>query len=466
MSTRTTRATLSKRDANTLAAANGADPSEQGASKRAKKHVSVEEKDEFDTSDQEFDDEALIAAAEEAESAASNLASSQPEPLSSQPAPIETTPSKSTVASSQSPSATPRSTLRQSTLFASSSNGKLSQSSASNSASGSDPLPKLQPPSDPSSDPLWLERQTMSPAWFELLRPEMQKPYFSTTLKSFLASEDKAGKKTYPPRELIYSWSRLVPSPQHVRVVVVGQDPYHGPNQACGLSFSVPKGVPVPPSLRNMYKELTTEYPGSFRAPNHGCLDGWAKQGVLMLNACLTVSAGAAASHHGKGWEGLTKFILKKIAEQASASGSSSNKGSKPMADSKIASMFANVQKKAQTQSAANSNPGDKEKKEAQTPPTSKPTTTTTSTSTKLDGAEQATECKGIVFLVWGAPAAKTLAEAGVTEKMANVLILKSPHPSPLSAHRGFLGNGHFKKANDWLKQQYGESGMIDWSQL
>lgn len=293
----------------------------------------------------------------------------------------------------------------------------------------------------------------MSPSWFSLLQPEMSKPYFSATLKSFLAAEDKAGKKTYPPRELIYSWSRLVPSPSHVRVVVVGQDPYHGPGQACGLSFSVPKGIATPPSLRNIYKELSTEYPGTFKAPNHGCLDGWAKQGVLMLNACLTVSAGQAASHHGKGWEGLTKNILKKIADEAAGSAAAKAANANATANSKIATMFAKVEKKN------NGSRTDAKTDMAATPKE-------TGVNGQSDGKEGVAQCKGVVFLVWGAPAAKTLAEAGVTDKSHNVLILKSAHPSPLSAHRGFLGNGHFKKANDWLKQRYGESGTIDWSKL
>lgn len=279
----------------------------------------------------------------------------------------------------------------------------------------------------------------------------MEKPYFSSTLKTFLAAEDRAGKKTYPPRELIYSWSRLVPSPRHVRIVVVGQDPYHGPGQACGLSFSVPKGIATPPSLKNIYKELATEYPGTFRPPNHGCLDGWAKQGVLMLNACLTVSAGAAASHHGKGWEGLTKHILKRIADEAAGSSAAKAASAHATANSKIASMFAKAQNKLSSQSGSDH--------QAVSQPAA-------STESKEGAKGDEAQSRGVVFLVWGAPAAKTLAEAGVTEKNPNILILKSPHPSPLSAHRGFLGNGHFKKANDWLKQRYGEEGMIDWTNL
>ncbi|CDW96953.1 hypothetical protein [Sporisorium scitamineum] len=430
----TTRTTLSKRDANTLASDAAADTVQEATVKRAKKETAALE-DEFDTFDQDLDDQALLAATEEIESAAYNQASSQPDPsqTASTSASLHTTPSRTnTTTNPSSSSSTPRSSLKQATLFP-----------TQTTTTPADPLPKLQPPKDIASDPLWLERQTMSPSWFDVLKPEMDKPYFSRTLKTFLAAEDAAGKKTYPPRQLIYSWSRLVPSPRHVRVVVVGQDPYHGPDQACGLSFSVPKGVRVPPSLRNIYKELATEYP-AFKAPSHGCLDGWARQGVLLLNACLTVSAGAANSHNGKGWEGLTRHILKKIADEAAGSSAAKAANANAAVNCKIASMFA---KQSKSQSAS-------EEK--------------SSTAGKEGGEEGNGEVqsKGIVFLVWGAPAAKTLADAGVTDKNANILILKSPHPSPLSAQRGFFGNGHFKKANEWLKQRYGEEGMIDWSKL
>ncbi|SNX84494.1 related to UNG1 - Uracil-DNA glycosylase [Melanopsichium pennsylvanicum] len=458
-----TSTTPSKRDGSTLSA-DKHDLTQHGSVKRFKTDTAPQH-DEFDTSDQEFDHEALIAATDQAESAASNYGSSQPDPFSSsksstiKSSPSSTmTPSQPKVASSTT--STPRSSLRQTTLF-SQSNG--TKSTASSPQSVSAPMPKISSPSDPLSDPLWLERQTMSPQWFTLLRPEMEKPYFSTTLKTFLASENKSGQKTYPPPELIYSWSRLVPTPQHVRVVVLGQDPYHGAGQACGLSFSVPKGVAVPPSLKNIYKELAMEYAGEFEVPKHGCLDGWARQGVLMLNACLTVSAGAAASHHGKGWEGLTKHVLKNIADEAAGSNAAKKANANAAAGSKIASMFAKVEAKANTDTTQpkhgtekcitdSTEQAEEERKKDE--------------HGKHSGGITQTQCKGVVFLVWGAPAAKTLSEAGVTDKTPNILILKSPHPSPLSAHRGFLGNGHFKKANEWLKQRYGEQGMIDWSKL
>ncbi|KDN53335.1 uracil-DNA glycosylase [Tilletiaria anomala UBC 951] len=242
----------------------------------------------------------------------------------------------------------------------------------------------------------------MDPEWFARLENEMKKDYFKK-LKSFLKAEQAAQKKIYPPEHLIHSWSREAPL-HKVKVVVLGQDPYHGPGQACGHSFSVPKGVAVPGSLKNIYKELASEYPGAFAPPKHGDLTGWAKQGVLLLNACLTVSAGQAGSHHGKGWEPFTRSVLKLVAQEAAKGGSSV-------------------------------------------------------------GGSSST-CKGVVFLVWGQPAARSLIEAGINDKSPNILILRSPHPSPLSAHRGFLGNGHFKKANEWLEKRYGPGGGIDWAQL
>jgi len=152
-----------------------------------------------------------------------------------------------------------------------------SVSSQAKSSNGTTPKkatdsPKLRPAIPPKTvlthgDPR-IEEETMDQEWYNRLKGEMEKPYF-TKLKSFLKEETTAGRVTYPPANLIHSWSRMTPL-STVKVVVVGQDPYHGPGQACGHSFSVPKGVPVPGSLRNIYKELTTEYGTSFKAPNHG----------------------------------------------------------------------------------------------------------------------------------------------------------------------------------------------------
>ncbi|WFD21836.1 uracil-DNA glycosylase [Malassezia equina] len=218
------------------------------------------------------------------------------------------------------------------------------------------------PYSGTKEDPLLLERSTMGKAWFDRLEPAMRQDSFAR-LKAFLDAEKRAGKTIYPPANLIHSWSRTTPL-EKVKVVIVGQDPYHQPGQACGHSFSVPVGKAVPASLQNIYKELKAEFP-DFQRPSHG---------------------------------------------------------------GPLASMFAN-----QSHAGTDSGPS-----------------------------------KGVVFLAWGLPAAKTLAEAGVTEKTPNVLLLRSPHPSPLSAHRGFLGNGHFAKANEWLEDptRHGKGGGIRWGDL
>lgn len=165
-----------------------------------------------------------------------------------------------------------------------------------------------------------------------------------------------------------------------VKVVILGQDPYHGPNQAHGLSFSVRPGIPAPPSLMNMYKELANDIPG-FTIPQHGCLQSWAEQGVLLLNTVLTVEAGQAHSHANLGWETFTDRVISALNE-------------------------------------------------------------------KRDG---------IVFLLWGAHAQR---KGSIIDTQRHH-VLKSPHPSPLSAHRGFLGCRHFSKTNQFLIQQ-GQS-PIDW---
>lgn len=300
------------------------------------------------------------------------------------------------------------------------------------SAQGNAPLGKVAPPkpytqpyAGTPEDPLLLERTTMNTEWFRRLEPAMRQPSFAK-LKAFLDAEKAAGRTIYPPAHLIHSWSRTTPL-EKVKVVIVGQDPYHQPGQACGHCFSVPHGKAVPASLQNIYKELRAEFP-DFTPPRHGCLDGWARQGVLLLNACLTVNAGAAGSHHNHGWEPFTREILRCVAKSAAGGGSG-----------RLASMFASQMNQS------------------------------------MSGPQ-----KGVVFLAWGLPAAKTLAEAGITEvrknttphtnrqKTPNVLLLKSPHPSPLSAHRGFLGNGHFAKANAWLEEptRYGRGGGIRWGDL
>ena len=188
-------------------------------------------------------------------------------------------------------------------------------------------------------------------------------------------------ENVYPAYENCFKALELTPL-KNVKVVVLGQDPYHGENQAHGLSFSVPDGVKIPPSLKNIYKEISAECNGEM--PSHGCLESWAKQGVLLLNSALSVAAGQAGSHAKLGWHKVTDALLAEISEN----------------------------------------------------------------------------CENVVFLLWGKHA--QMKEGLIDSK--NHLILKSPHPSPLSAHRGFLGNGHFKAANDYLTR-HGKKA-IDWQSV
>lgn len=252
---------------------------------------------------------------------------------------------------------------------------------------------------------LQLECECMGKSWLKLLKDEIKKPYF-IALKKFLWDEGVCALddpisvlKVYPPPRNIYSWSNTPLG--KLKVVIIGQDPYHGPNQAHGLCFSVPKGVGVPPSLRNIYLEIKAEYP-DFQPPNHGNLSSWAENGVLMLNTCLTVKANQAGSHSGKGWEEFTEKVVDVVDKYGGAN-----------------------------------------------------------LDTKDDGEVRGVG-RGVVFLAWGAWAAKRVAKLNKKKH----LILTSAHPSPLSARRGFLGNGHFKAANDWLEQKYGPEGRVEWCQL
>ncbi|KAF9650838.1 uracil-DNA glycosylase [Thelephora ganbajun] len=233
-----------------------------------------------------------------------------------------------------------------------------------------------------------LEKDTMHESWYKALQGEFQKPYFKN-LKSFLAKEYKS-QTVFPPVKDIYSWSRLTPLDQ-VRVVVIGQDPYHDVGQAHGLAFSVLPPTKTPPSLRNIYKQVASDIP-DFKIPNHGDLTKVAEQGVLWLNTCLTVQAHKAHSHSKQGWEAFTTAVLKAV---------------------------------------------------------------TTRSITTQEGETR----KGVVFLAWGAPALKIC-------HFGSRSLLRSAHPSPLSANKGFLGNGHFKAANEWLKKEYGDDGPIDWTAL
>lgn len=215
-------------------------------------------------------------------------------------------------------------------------------------------------------------------SWKHHLKEEFSKPYMAQ-LKSFLKAELDKGKVIFPRGSEYFAALESTPFDK-VKVVILGQDPYHGPGQAHGLSFSVKPGVPPPPSLVNIFKELQSDL--GLKPPNHGYLKKWADQGVLLLNATLSVERGRAASHQGKGWEQFTDEIINRL-----------NK-----------------------------------------------------------------EREHLVFMLWGSSAQKKGAHLDPKKH----LILKAPHPSPLSAHRGFFGSRHFSKANEYLKSHGIEP--IDWS--
>ncbi|KAI0895587.1 uracil-DNA glycosylase [Annulohypoxylon nitens] len=230
---------------------------------------------------------------------------------------------------------------------------------------------------------LQLEIQTLDPSWLAHLKDEIVTPEF-IELKKFLENEVKTGKKVFPPREDVYSWSRHTPF-NSVKCVILGQDPYHNINQAHGLAFSVRPPTPAPPSLRNMYIALAKDYPSFVPPPNKsGLLTPWAERGVLLLNTCLTVRAHDANSHAKRGWERFTQKVIDVVAQRRT---------------------------------------------------------------------------RGVVFLAWGAPAAKRVTKVETKRH----LVLKSVHPSPLSASRGFFDCGHFKATNEWLALRYGEDEVIDW---
>lgn len=208
-------------------------------------------------------------------------------------------------------------------------------------------------------------------SWKALLGAEKQAPYFQQILQ-FVEQERRAGKAIFPPQEEVFSAFQATEFDK-VKVVILGQDPYHGPGQAHGLCFSVKHGVKTPPSLRNMYKELQQSVPG-FEIPSHGNLQSWAEQGVLLLNTVLTVEQGKAHSHSKIGWEQFTDKVIELLNQHA----------------------------------------------------------------------------KGLVFMLWGSHAHKKGAHIDTQRHH----VLKTTHPSPLSAHRGFLGCGHFNQCNQLLEQQ------------
>ncbi|MEG3766544.1 uracil-DNA glycosylase [Alteromonas sp. 14N.309.X.WAT.G.H12] len=214
-------------------------------------------------------------------------------------------------------------------------------------------------------------------SWQDVLSLEKAQPYFQSLLQKVYDARQRT--VVYPPEEDVFKAFTLTPLEQ-VKVVILGQDPYHGPNQAHGLCFSVKPGVKIPPSLRNIYKELAADIPG-FSVPDHGNLTSWAEQGVLMLNTVLTVEQGKANSHATYGWERFTDAVIQSL----------------------------NTQK------------------------------------------------QNLVFLLWGGHAQKK----GAQIDRQRHLVLNAPHPSPLSAHRGFFGCKHFSQTNQWLTEHHQQA--IHW---
>lgn len=215
-------------------------------------------------------------------------------------------------------------------------------------------------------------------SWHEAIGAEKEQAYFQQILRSVQA-ERAAGTQVYPPAANVFNAFKATDFGQ-VKVVILGQDPYHGAGQAHGLSFSVQAGVAPPPSLVNIYKELADDIAG-FQIPAHGCLQRWAEQGVLLLNTVLTVRAGQAHSHAALGWETFTDRVIAVLNQ----------------------------------------------------------------------------EREGLVFLLWGSHAQKK----GAFIDRSRHLVLSAPHPSPLSAYRGFFGCRHFSQANAYLQQQ--GLAAIDW---
>lgn len=218
----------------------------------------------------------------------------------------------------------------------------------------------------------------LSPSWLAQLKSEFEQDYM-LQLRDFLLERKKQQAIIYPAGNDIFNALNSVDF-DDVKVVMLGQDPYHGSGQAHGLCFSVPKGVRPPPSLVNIFKELNSDL--GIPIPQHGCLQSWAERGVLLLNAVLTVEQQSAGAHAGKGWEQFTDSVIAALNKQR----------------------------------------------------------------------------EGIVFMLWGSYAQKK----GQLIDSQRHCVLKSPHPSPLSAHRGFLGNRHFSQANQYLQSQ--GLAPIDWS--
>ncbi len=232
-------------------------------------------------------------------------------------------------------------------------------------------------------------RVRLEPSWKARLQDEFEQDYMRA-LRAFLVREKQQRKTIFPPGNEIFAALDRTPLPE-VRVVIIGQDPYHGPGQAHGLCFSVRRGVRVPPSLQNIFREVRADIGAASpdqaerarQLGQHGCLTGWARQGVLLLNAVLTVEQGRAAAHQGQGWERFTDRVVEVVND----------------------------------------------------------------------------ERDHVVFMLWGSQAQKK----GARVDRDRHLVLTASHPSPLSAHRGFLGCRHFSRANAYL-QAHGQP-PIDWLQ-
>ena len=228
-------------------------------------------------------------------------------------------------------------------------------------------------------DTLNMKEDQLEASWRQPLAAEFEKPYMKS-LQAFLLSEKQQGKVIFPKSSQYFSALNATPLNQ-IKVVILGQDPYHGEGQAHGLCFSVNPGVKIPPSLQNIYKEIQADLTLPDDQFSDGCLDKWARQGVLLLNSVLTVERANAASHQGKGWEVFTDKIIEVLSNQR----------------------------------------------------------------------------EHCVFMLWGSYAQKK----GAMIDRENHLVLTAPHPSPLSAYRGFMGCRHFSQCNEYL-QQKGLSA-IDW---
>lgn len=211
----------------------------------------------------------------------------------------------------------------------------------------------------------------LEPSWQSLLQDQFDDPYMQG-LSEFLRQQKRAGKVIYPPGEQIFAALDATPVAE-VKVVIIGQDPYHGPGQAHGLCFSVRPGVDLPPSLKNIFSEIESDL-GIRQPAGNGNLEPWARQGVLLLNSVLTVERSQAGSHQGKGWERFTDAVVQRLSQQR----------------------------------------------------------------------------EGLVFMLWGSYAQK---KGAVVDRQRHC-VLTAPHPSPLSAHRGFFGCRHFSRANAYLAER------------